>query len=359
MKVVLTFLRSFRGLTWLKGGVVALLTAGTASLAVYAWSSAETRPDLARAAAKDQPSQLRPVALDLPPPDLIRPLTPAEAGEENAERPIVHRSDRPAAGFTLKAGAPGNAQALTCLTQAVYYEAASEGVDGGRAVAQIVLNRMRHPGFPPSVCAVVYQGSERSTGCQFSFTCDGSLSRVPVASIWTRSRKIAEGALAGKVFAPVGHATHYHADYVVPYWADSLDKIAQIGRHIFYRLRGTLGDGRRFSQPYSGLENMPLATPKTLETGDLLAASPIKGMSELIAEEASRELREPSHPASLPVDRPLADTASGTLIDSVDSALRKPLRRKNTECAGATESKQVKALQPNQIDATGGGQVGC
>jgi spore germination cell wall hydrolase CwlJ-like protein len=107
-------------------------------------------------------------------------------------------------------------RALTCLTQAVYYEAASEGVDGGRAVAQVVLNRMRHPGYPASVCGVVYQGADRPTGCQFTFTCDGSLLRAPVQALWARSRKIAEEALKGRVFATVGHATHYHADYVLP-----------------------------------------------------------------------------------------------------------------------------------------------
>jgi spore germination cell wall hydrolase CwlJ-like protein len=86
-----------------------------------------------------------------------------------------------------------------------------------------VLNRMRHPGYPASICGVVYQGADRTTGCQFTFTCDGSLLRTPLASLWARSRKIAEDALSGRVYAPIGHATHYHADYVLPYWADSLD----------------------------------------------------------------------------------------------------------------------------------------
>ena len=160
----------------------------------------------------------------------------------------------PASRFVLRTDAENWDRALTCLAQAVYYEAASEGADGGRAVAQVVLNRVHHPGFPSTVCGVVYEGSDRSTGCQLSFTCDGSMQRIPIASLWTRSKQIAEDALKGRVFAPVGHATHYHADYVLPYWADTLDKSAQVGRHIFYRLRSSLGDARGFSQRYSGTE---------------------------------------------------------------------------------------------------------
>ena len=171
---------------------------------------------------------------------------------------ILRQARHAAAAFKLKADAVSRDRALECLTQAVYYEAASEGADGGRAVAQVVLNRMRHPAYPSTVCGVVYQGSERPIGCQFTFTCDGSLARMPVQSLWKQSQKIAEQALAGKVFAPVGHATHYHADYVLPYWADSLDKSIQIGRHIFYRLKSGLGASSAFRQRYGGVE--PLAS---------------------------------------------------------------------------------------------------
>ena len=90
-----------------------------------------------------------------------------------------------------KAGADVRAQALECLTSAVYYEAGNETVDGQRGVAQVVLNRVRHPAFPASVCGVVYQGSLRTTGCQFTFTCDGSLNRSPDAAGWARAHKVA------------------------------------------------------------------------------------------------------------------------------------------------------------------------
>src|SRR6478672_9025686 len=206
------------------------IAAGTAlvALLVLAYAlrgtPASRLPAAQPAAGQTILASAAPQPLNLPPPDLLRPLSPEEAAKENSERPFVKRPDSAAAKFVLKAGGDNREKALNCLTQAVYYEAASEGPDGERAVAQIVLNRMHHPGYPASVCGVIYQGSERGTGCQFTFTCDGSLLRTPAPALWTRARKIAEESLDGKVFATVGHATHYHADYVLPYWADSLDK---------------------------------------------------------------------------------------------------------------------------------------
>src|SRR5690606_10710768 len=102
------------------------------------------------------------------------------------------------------------ARAQQCLTMAVYYEAASEPDAGQRAVAQVVLNRVAHPTYPDTVCGVVFQGSERTTGCQFSFTCDGSLARKPAKMWWDRAAAVARAELAGAVYAPVGLATHYH-----------------------------------------------------------------------------------------------------------------------------------------------------
>lgn len=147
-----------------------------------------------------------------------------------------------------------HARAQECLAQAVWYEAASESEAGQRAVAQVVLNRVAHPGWPASVCGVVYQGSERSTGCQFTFTCDGSLARRPSGASWARAQRIASEALSGKVYAPVGLATHYHTLWVNPYWAGTLDHIGTIGAHRFYRNRGSGGQAGAFSNAYAGLE---------------------------------------------------------------------------------------------------------
>ncbi len=145
-------------------------------------------------------------------------------------------------------------RATDCLTQAIYYEARSEPLDGQRAVAQVVLNRVRDRAFPHSVCGVVYQGSERRTGCQFSFTCDGSMNHPLQPTAWDRARLVAQAALAGSVYAPIGSATHYHANYVLPWWASSLTRIGAVGSHIFYRWRGALEKALAFRQAYSGSE---------------------------------------------------------------------------------------------------------
>ena len=160
----------------------------------------------------------------------------------------------PARPFNLRAAAEDRSRALKCLTQAIYYEAAREPLKGQEAVAQVVLNRLRHPGYPKSVCGVVFEGSMRRTGCQFSFTCDGSLRRPPNASLWQRAQSVAMKALNGFVAREVGTATHYHANYVSPYWAPTLLKITQIGAHIFYRWTGPSGELRAFSGKYSGRE---------------------------------------------------------------------------------------------------------
>lgn len=140
---------------------------------------------------------------------------------------------------------------VNCLADAIYYEAGNEDQQGQRAVAQVVLNRVRHPAFPNSICAVVFQGSERATGCQFTFTCDGSLARRRWPAAWARAKRTAEAALAGNIEPAVGTATHYHTRWVVPYWALKLDKITVVGAHIFYRWPGRWGRRSAFSASYS------------------------------------------------------------------------------------------------------------
>ena len=149
-------------------------------------------------------------------------------------------------------------RALLCMTQAVYYEAGFESAHGRRAVAQVVLNRMRHPAFPKSICGVVYQGA-RDPVCQFSFTCDGSLYRRPALGAWQEAEKIAAAAIDGFVEKSVGAATHYHADYVAPYWAPRLAKLTKIGAHIFYRWPGAWGSTAAFTGRYVGEPADPLS----------------------------------------------------------------------------------------------------
>ena len=189
------------------------------------------------------------------------PILQAALWEEQAPL-FAPPSREPASPFEDTAENPGDqARSRDCLANAIYYEARSESDDGQRAVAQVVLNRVRHPGFPASVCGVVFQGSARRTGCQFSFTCDGSMARGPRAAAWDRARRIAAEALDGSVYAPVGNATHYHTRAVLPYWASSLTRAAVVGSHIFYRWTGRQGRSSAFRQAYAGNEPAPFARP--------------------------------------------------------------------------------------------------
>jgi hypothetical protein len=168
--------------------------------------------------------------------------TPASAAASEAAEPFVASRDSGA-----------YERSLECLSQAIYYEARSQSDDGQRAVAQVVLNRVRHPAFPNSVCGVVYQGSERSTGCQFTFTCDGSMNGTVQPYAWERARRIAAEALGGSVYRPVGLATNYHTTAIHPYWAPSLVPQVIVGAHIFYRRPGS-DTVEAFSQVPSGDE---------------------------------------------------------------------------------------------------------
>ena len=207
----------------------------------------------------------------------VRDIAPQDALALNASIPIAGTGPS-ASPFALRFSSEADRmRSLQCLTEAVYYESATEPLEGQRAVAQVILNRLRHPAYPNTVCGVVYQGHERRTGCQFTFTCDGSLGRAPVASLWNRARQVAEEALAGTVYRPVGWATHYHANYVVPYWASSLVKSANVGQHIFYRWTGGWGRPNAFTDRYAGVEPSIVrrrnALPPLLDSEEALAAA--------------------------------------------------------------------------------------
>jgi spore germination cell wall hydrolase CwlJ-like protein len=189
------------------------------------------------------------------PPDLpLGVLSVADAARLNAVLPADDADLAPARPFLLDASGPERARAMLCMTQAVYYEAALEPLEGQQAVAQTVINRIRHPGFPKSVCGVVYEGAALPAGCQFSFTCDGSLARPPVEPYWSRAKAVAQAALSGFVAKAVGSATHYHADYVFPRWGPQMVKIVQLGAHIFYRYPGPAGAAQILTGRYGGGE---------------------------------------------------------------------------------------------------------
>jgi spore germination cell wall hydrolase CwlJ-like protein len=123
---------------------------------------------------------------------------------------------------------------LSCLAEAIYYEARSEPEEGQRAVAQIVLNRVMQKDYPDSVCGVVFQRTGEEGTCQFSFVCDGSRRRLPDERGWAAASRYAAEALGGYVYRPVRASTFYHAHYVRPAWAAALEPIGRIGAHIFY-----------------------------------------------------------------------------------------------------------------------------
>jgi spore germination cell wall hydrolase CwlJ-like protein len=125
---------------------------------------------------------------------------------------------------------------LHCLATAIYHEARYESVSGQRAVAEVVMARAKTPGRPKSICGVVYEGAWRTTGCQFSFTCDGLSDGARDPIYWARAKKVAATALRAKKRVARG-ATFYHASYVKPRWAKRMVRVARIGTHIFYRPR--------------------------------------------------------------------------------------------------------------------------
>ncbi|RNJ63692.1 MAG: cell wall hydrolase [Porphyrobacter sp. IPPAS B-1204] len=153
--------------------------------------------------------------------------------------------------------------AAQCLALAITYEAGLEPAQGQEAVAQVILNRVRHTAYPDTVCGVVWQGAQRRTGCQFTFTCDGSLRRPRNAAAMAGAWAVAARVLAGQTADHVRGATHYHADYVSPYWAPSLTRVRQIARHIFYRSPGSglRGDGAPVTVALSAEHSAPSPVP--------------------------------------------------------------------------------------------------
>ena len=210
-------------------------------------------PFLRRADAWNRPEGWASLDIRQPPNLGFETVEGESAAQLNDLRPFAGLPIRPMRAFVLKAG-EDRERALDCLSKAVYYEAAREPREGQEAVAQVVLNRLRHPAYPKSVCGVVFQGSARLTGCQFTFTCDGSLRWAPEPALWRRAKAVAERALDGFVDKQVGSATHYHANYVAPYWAPTLVKMTKVGQHIFYRWTGPWGEPAAFTGRYAGGE---------------------------------------------------------------------------------------------------------
>ncbi|MDB5725748.1 MAG: hypothetical protein JWQ16_2502 [Novosphingobium sp.] len=306
--------------------IVGFATAPTASHRTAAFGFPADRTQLALAATAISPTA-------------IVPLPPATALTINHDRPF-DGIPLGLAPFAFVGGKLDQSRAIDCLAAAAFYEAGDDP-DGQRAVAQVVLNRVRHPAFPKTVCGVVFQGSERRTGCQFTFTCDGALARIPSRSAWDRASAIAAAAIAGAVDPRVGTATHYHADYVVPYWAPKLEKLAQIGAHIFYRWPGQWGRPKAFANPGSDQEPaIPALARLERPAGILGEAAPASDARKLAL-------------APLPIAHPAGAPAEPAAIMVVGDATAAPGRWALTaldQCAGRRDCQVLVYGDSNQLE---------
>jgi len=170
--------------------------------------------------------------------------TAAEASFEDPERRFLTErlraagafaslSDRRRADFAFERAVELD---LECLADAIHYEGRGVGPRARRAVGEVVINRMRDPRFPPTICEVVYEGAGQRTGCQFTFTCDGSLEADrPTTEEQRLAQRIASDVMfGGAAVLPLG-VTHYHPDFVTPYWSAELEYVTQIDMWLFYR----------------------------------------------------------------------------------------------------------------------------
>ncbi len=220
---------------------------------------------------------------------------------------------------------------LDCLADAVYYEARGETPSGQAAVAQVVLNRVRHPAFPKSICGVVFQGAYHRVGCQFSFACDGSMKRNRERGAWGRAQKIASRALAGAVMNEVGSATHFHTTGVAPGWGPRLLRVAQVGMHVFYRFGGRAGAPGAFSaspRP-STLDDLPNAPSIADISADgmplngpvVYAANAVSNIQPVSSNGMGGPLSSGQEPASAPTPaKPLLEKTSAETVRPTSAA---------------------------------------
>lgn len=257
---------------------------------------------------------------------------------DDARQPLMLRTSfggpfNPAVAPFRLTNALESSRELECLSEAVYYEARGETPSGQAAVAQVVLNRVRHPSFPKSICGVVFQGAYKRVGCQFSFACDGSMRARREAGAWTRAQKVASRALAGAVMTEVGAATHFHTTGVAPGWGPRLLRVGQVGMHVFYRFGGRSGAPDAFSRTPrpSTADDLPTVTLTSLPAGQATAdgkSAPIQLASAVVISSPDKPatvsggmggpLGATSEPASAPAMHPTKTSSSSS--DAVKSA---------------------------------------
>ncbi|MGB3472814.1 MAG: cell wall hydrolase [Erythrobacter sp.] len=291
---------------------------------------------------------------DAPDTGLLLPVEGSTAKQINASRPFFTGKLDMARPFKSGMSLADRERATACLAIAAIYEAGGNA-DDQRPVMQTILNRARHPAFPGSVCGVVFQGQERRTGCQFTFTCDGSMARYkPGEATFAKARQLAGMMLSGLVDTRVGLATHYHTDWVVPYWSKNLDKVAAVKTHLFFRWRGYWGTPRAFAQASAGEEPViralaPYSSAHD-ETEDLEVDAPLEDV--LPSESGSSEpgsvftAARADEPARVPTLTPLVSR-----LDSEMQPGRWALRALAL-CGQRPVCRVVAWKDPNRIPAT-------
>ena len=157
-----------------------------------------------------------------------------------ADRPLARLTERGRVESLLRTNLVNTKketlfESQRCLAQAIYFEARSEPLSGWSAVADVVINRALDVRYPSSICGVVVQGEYRRHRCQFSFACDGLSDEAQNRQLWQRAMRLAGNKLIDfRAHPSTARATHYHADYVDPYWNEKMVRLTKIGRHIFY-----------------------------------------------------------------------------------------------------------------------------
>jgi spore germination cell wall hydrolase CwlJ-like protein len=238
------------------------------------------------------------------------------SAEDAGLKPTVdtHNSSTAVPFRMSQLGSLSASRELDCLTTAVYYEARGEGAAGMKAVAQVVLNRVRHPAFPKSVCGVIYQGAGKGRGCQFSFACDGSMRKRKDMALWERSREIAANAMDGETSSIVGAATFFHATRLSPNWR-GLTRVATVGRHVFYKHAGARGSASLFAQgPLRG----------SAEAASVLSAPRLYKVAETAGEDRPQVAMNDMEPVAsitptlldTAASAPAADVSLDALVDA-------------------------------------------
>ena len=130
---------------------------------------------------------------------------------------------------------PKSDKQMSCLAEALYFEARGEPIKGQLAVGEVILNRVEDTRYPSSICKVINQGTGRRFACQFTYTCDGKLETVNERKPYEMALKIAKILMTTHDRKLTRGSTHYHSNYVNPKWSKKFERVAKFGRHIFYR----------------------------------------------------------------------------------------------------------------------------